>query len=316
MNEKMLDIAVIGLGGAGGNIIAELYKSVGSQLKDVEFAALNTDVQALNILSEAGFPDEYIYQIGERATRGLGAGSVPDVGKSAAQEDIDILRKIIADKDLVMVITGLGGGTGSGVAPVLLEEIKNEEILSLCWTVMPFEYEGAKRNKIAKKALKEIDAVTDSYVVIANDAPESLIFKDGMDEINDKISSGTQIILEVLSNPSLINLDFADFTTVLENGSKSLFNSASFDGNKRDQKVTKELLKFSLQPAASPKKVKRAMIFISGGSDMRKDELKTITDGIRKRLNDDALVVMGVSVTNDKESLDAVFLGTTGEKEK
>lgn len=314
MQEKLLKITVLGVGGCGCNILADIYKDLSSFKDKVDFHALNTDVQALNLITESKqFPKELTYQIGERTTKGMGAGSKPDVGKSAAQEDIELIRSLIAEKDLIIIITGLGGGSGSGATPVILKEAKELGILTLVFAIMPSDYEGLQRNKIAKDALKEIKESSDTFITIHNDASESLIFKDALDEINSAISMGIQVILDVIISASIINLDFADFITIVKNGSKGYFSYASFDGDKRDEKVVKELARTALQPKTTLKKVQKAVMFIRGGSDMRKDEIKTVVGGLRDKLAEDSLVIMGVTLKENKTSLDAVFLGVTGD---
>ena len=317
MQEKLLKISVLGVGGCGNNILADIYKDLSNFKDKVDFYALNTDVQALNLIIDTKqFPKELAYQIGERTTKGMGAGSKPDVGKSAAQEDIELIRTLITGKDLLIIITGIGGGTGSGVTPEVLREAKELDVLTIVFTIKPSDYEGLQRNKIAKDALKEIKEMSDTFITIHNDASESLIFKDSLDEINSAVSMGIQVILDVITNPSVINLDFADFTTIVKNGSKGYFSYASFDGDKRDERVVKELARTALQPKTTLKRVRKAVMFVRGGSDMRKDEIKTVVGGLRDKLADDSLVIMGVALKENKTSLDAVFLGVTGDKDE
>ena len=316
MKEKLIKVGVLGIGGCGGNILSDIFNDLKDLGLNIDFSILNTDVQALHAsMQEKGFPKEFIHQIGERSTGGLGAGSNPEVGRSAAQEDIELIRNLIADKDLILTITGLGGGTGSGAIPIILNETKDKGILTLCWFVMPGDFEAYKRNQIAKHALKEIDSLADSYIVISNDATESIIFKDSMEEINKTISLSIQIVLEVLMRSALINLDFADFTTILKNGGRGLFAFGSYDGENRGEKVVKDLTKMALQPNANMKKIQKAIVFVRGGADMRKDELKGIASSVQKKLSEDALVILGVALREGKQALEAVFLGTMGSKD-
>lgn len=315
MKEKLIKVGVLGIGGCGGNILSDIYPSLQDLGLNIDFSILNTDVQALYAsMQDKGFPKEFIHQIGERSTGGLGAGSNPEVGKSAAQEDIELIRKLIADKDLIITITGLGGGTGSGAIPIILNETRDKGVLTLGWFVMPGDFEAYKRNQIAKQALKEIDSLADSYIVISNDATESIIFKDSMEEINKTISLSIQIVLEVLMKSELVNLDFADFRTILRDGGRGLFSFGSYDGENRGERVVKDLVKLALQPNANMKKVQKAIVFVRGGSDMRKDELKGIASSVQKKLSEDALVILGVALREGKQSLEAVFLGTMGTK--
>ncbi len=320
MQEKILNVAVLGLGGCGGNVLASVFNKLrkqvdqdGKYIDHLDFTIINTDVQALNgHKTNEDFPEDGLFQIGERATRGLGAGSDPDVGRVAALEDVIRIRQLIEDKDLVIAIVGLGGGTGSGITPVILDECVKMGIMTLTWSIIPFEYEGPKRNRIANKTLLQIERLTNSYVLVSNDAPESLTFKEGVEEINDVVSKGVHLMLEVLATPTMINLDFADFTTVLGDGYRTMFSYSSHDGSKRAERIGKELLEMKLQPGINLKRINKAVVFIRGGLDMRKDEIKIIMDITRKRLDKNALVLMGVAIKEDKDSIDAMVLGTTG----
>lgn len=312
MEQKSIQVSVLGIGGCGGNILADVYADLKDSTTPITYRIMNTDVQALSFVMDRGFPKDFLTQIGGNATRGLGAGSNPDVGRSAAQEDITEIRSLVTGKDLVIVITGLGGGTGSGATPVILKEAKEANALTMCCCVMPYSFESAARNSIAKKALKEIAETCDAYLAVSNDAAESLVFKDVIKEINSSVSQGIQVTLDVLLNASLVNLDFADFTTVIKNGGKTYFSYACFDGDKRDEKIVKELTRLKLYPGASLKKIQRAVIFVRGGSDMRKEELKTIVNSIQEKLSEDVLVLMGVSVKESKSTIEAAFVGVVG----
>jgi cell division protein FtsZ len=306
---------VIGVGGAGGNIVGSICGALQKKNLPAEFSVLNTDVQALDSLIErSSLNPEISKQIGKRSTNGLGAGSIPDIGAAAAKEDVETIRNLVKDKDLVMVVAGMGGGTGSGATPILMHEAREAGALTICWMVIPFTCEGVKRTKIAKIAQKEAEKEADAFVVIANDVVENLVFKDAMENINSTIGNGIEVILQVLLDSSLINLDFADFKTVLKDGGRALFSYASHDGERRADKVSSDLLKFSLQPATNVKKIKQSIVFIRGGSDMRRDEIEKISSSIQHRLDEEALIVMGVSVGNEKSSLDTVFFGTMADK--
>ena len=306
---------IIGIGGAGGNIVGSVCKVLKSRNVPAEYAILNTDVQAHGAITKRHNLDPAIAkQIGKRSTAGLGAGSVPEIGMAAAKEDIELIRGLVEDRDLVMVVVGMGGGTGSGAAPILMHEAREGGALTICWMVMPFTCEGAKRGKIAKAAQKQAEAEADAHVVVANDVVENLVFKDAMENINATIGRGIEVMIQVLLDPSLINLDFADFRTVLKDGGRALFSYASHDGEKRADKVANDLLKFSLQPATNTRKIRQSIIFIRGGSDMRRDEIEGISSAVQRKLNEDALILMGVSVGEEKGPLDTVFFGTMAEK--
>lgn len=314
MKEKLLKASVIGVGGCGGNVLSSVYQDLKELGLPVEFSILNTDVQALSVLvKDKQFPQNRIFQIGERSTGGLGAGSNPNVGEASAKEDVELIRTLVTDRDLVLVLVGLGGGTGSGAIPIILKEAKDAGSLTLCWCIVPALYEGPSRNRIAKTALKSTDELSDSYIVISNDAPQSVLFMDGIKEVNEVVSTSIQIILEILMLSSLVNIDFADFTTVVRNGGKMLFSFARFDGDKRSEHVVKELTKFSLQPHVVTKKISKSLVFIKGGSDMRRDELSFVVDNVRSKLSDDVLIILGVATKEEKAPLSAVFLGTVGK---
>ena len=306
---------IIGIGGAGGNIVGSVCGALKGKNLPSEFAILNTDVQALGALTKRhGLDPAIAQQIGKRSTGGLGAGSIPEIGMAAAKEDIGLIRSLVAGRDLVMVVVGEGGGTGSGAAPILMHEARAAGALTIGWLVMPFTCEGAKRNKIAKTAQKAAEKEADSFVVVANDVVGDLVFKDAMENINSTIGQGIEVMIQVLLDPSLINLDFADFRTVLKGGGRALFSYASYDGEKRADRVSDNLLKFSLQPATNARKIHQSIVFIRGGSDMRRDEIEGVSSAIQRRLDENALILMGVSVGDEKGPLDAVFFGTVAEK--
>jgi cell division protein FtsZ len=311
----MVKTSIIGVGGAGANIVGAICGAFKGKGLPAEFAVLNTDTQALgSIVERHGLDPAISHQIGKRSTNGLGAGSVPEIGAAAAKEDIALMRSLVQGRDLVMAVVGMGGGTGSGASPILMHEAREAGALTVCWMVMPFSCEGAKRAKIARAAQKEAEAESDAHVVVANDVVEDLVFKDAMANINSTIGRGIEVMIQVLLDPSLINLDFADFRTVLKAGGRALFSFAGYDGERRAGKVSDDLLKFSLQPATNTKRIRQCIIFIRGGSDMRRDEIEGVSTAVQKKLDEDALMLMGVSVGAEKGPLEAVFFGTMAEK--
>ena len=212
-NYQVCKIKVIGVGGGGNNAVKRM-KLAG--VKSAEFIAVNTDKQDL-ILSNA----DKLVQIGEKLTKGLGAGANPEIGKKAAEESRDLIAEIVKDTDLLFITCGMGGGTGTGATPIIAEVAKEMGILTVAVVTRPFLFEGAKRADNAQKGINELKKHVDTLVVIPNEKLVGLIPKGGklMDAFkvaDDTLRQGIQGISDLIVNPGLINLDFADVKTIMQ----------------------------------------------------------------------------------------------------
>ncbi|KJR42442.1 cell division protein FtsZ, partial [Candidatus Magnetoovum chiemensis] len=210
--EGKANIKVVGVGGAGGNAINTM---ISSNMKNVDFIAVNTDLQVLN----ASLAAKKI-QIGEKITRGLGAGSNPHVGRDSAHEDADKIREILEGSDMVFITAGMGGGTGTGAAPVIAEISRELDILTVAVVTKPFFYEGRKRLSNAASGVKELNDFVDTIIVIPNDKIQLVVEKGtsllkSFEVANNVLKDAVQGITDLIMVPGLINLDFADVKTIM-----------------------------------------------------------------------------------------------------
>jgi cell division protein FtsZ len=212
-------IKVFGIGGGGSNAVNRMYLD---GIEGVELFAINTDIQHLTSLS---VPNKI--QIGEKVTRGLGAGARPEVGEQAALEDIDKIKDVLRNTDMLFLAVGLGGGTGTGAAPVIAETAKEMGILTVAVVTKPFNFEGQKRMQVALEGLEKLKEVVDTYIVINNQklvevAEKNFSIKDAFKMVDDVLSKAVRGITSIVVTPALINVDFADVRTVMERGGLAL----------------------------------------------------------------------------------------------
>ena len=302
-------VKVFGVGGAGGNTISRM-KEIG--IKGGEFIAVNTDAQDL-LYSDA----DYKILIGKELTLGLGAGSNPKIGEEAAHESEQEIRKRLANCDMVFITCGLGGGTGTGAAPVIASLSKKQGALTIGVVTLPFTIEGKKRIENAEYGLERMEAVVDTLIVIPNDklleiAPElplQTAFKVA-DEILTNAVKGTT---ELVTKAGLVNLDFADVRAVMSNGGVSLMGMGEADSANRAQEavekaITNPLLDVDITGA------KGALINVIGGPSMSLDEAKLVVETISSKLDDGANVIWGAQLANDMKDTIRVMLVVTGVK--
>jgi len=309
------NIKVVGLGGSGCNTVSRLY-AMG--IKDVELIAMNTDAQSL-LLTKA----HKKIILGRKLCRGLGAGNNPTLGKEAAKESAEEIRKAIEDADLLFITCGLGGGTGTGSIPVVSEIAKEMGILTVNVVTFPFTAEGLKRRKNAEKAFNEIMKISDTVIRIRNDKllelvpdlPVSQAFKYA-DEVLANTING---IVEIITKSSLVNVDFADVKSILENGGLGVVGFAEIkEGPKEDrarlvlsQALDNPLLDVSIDGA------RKALVNIIGDKSLTISEVETIIDSVRSRLHQEADLIYGAH--HDEESREGylkVWLIITGIQEE
>lgn len=287
--ETIARIKVIGVGGSGHNAI---HRMINSGLTGVEFVAINTDAQALHH-SRA---DKKV-QIGKQATRGLGAGMNPEVGRTAAEEAKEEILEVLRGADMVFVTCGLGGGTGSGAAPVVAELAKNEGILTVAVVTKPFAFEGMKRREIAEKALEELKEQVDTIIVIPNDRILQIIDKktsllDAFRTVDDVLRQGVQGIADLVTIPGLINVDFADVKSVMADAGSALMGIGKGTGENRAIEAAKAaidspLLEVSIDGA------KGVLFNITGGKDLSMYEVDEAAKIITKSVDADAKIIFG-----------------------
>ncbi len=309
LKKQTAKIKVVGIGGGGGNTLSRM-KEIG--IKGGEMIAINTDAQDL-LYANA---DQKIL-IGREITQGLGAGSNPKMGEEAAKESEQDIKKKIAGADMVFITCGLGGGTGTGAAPLVAELAKKQGALTIGVVTLPFTIEGRKRIENATYGLERLEGVVDTLILIPNDkllelAPELPLhtaFKIA-DEILTNAVKGTT---ELVTKAGLVNLDFADIKTVMVGGGVSLIGMGESDSNQRaieavDKAIENPLLDVDISDASG------ALINIIGGQDLSLDESRLIIETIRQKLSDDAKIIWGAQISEDMEKSIRVMLIVTGVK--
>ncbi len=290
--ETIARIKVIGVGGSGHNAI---HRMITAGLSGVEFVAVNTDAQALHH-SKA---DRKV-QIGRQATRGLGAGMNPDMGRTAAEENKEEILEVLQGSDMVFVTCGLGGGTGTGAAPVVAELAKKEGILTVAVVTKPFAFEGAKRRELAEKGLEELKENVDTIIVIPNDRILQIIDKktsllDAFRTVDDVLRQGVQGIADLVTTPGLINVDFADVKSVMSDSGSALMGIGKGSGENRaieaaKQAIDSPLLEVSIDGA-------RGVLFnITGGKDLGMYEVDEAAKIITKSVDSDAKIIFGAVI--------------------
>ncbi|MCK5043499.1 cell division protein FtsZ [Candidatus Pacearchaeota archaeon] len=309
LKQQSAKIKVIGVGGGGGNSLSRM-KEVG--IKGGELIAINTDAQDLLYANV----DQKIL-IGKELTQGLGAGSNPKVGEEAAKESESEIKKKISGSDMIFITCGMGGGTGTGGAPVVAALAKKQGALTIGVVTLPFTIEGRKRIENAMEGLEKMESVVDTLIVIPNDkllelAPELPLhtaFKIS-DEILTNAVKGTT---ELVTTSGLVNLDFADIKTIMINGGVSLIGMGESDSAQRaieavEKAIQNPLLDVDISNAAG------ALVNIVGGPDMSLDECKTIIEEIGNRLSPDAKLIWGAQISDDMDKSLRVLLIVTGVK--
>lgn len=262
-------ILVIGVGGGGCNAIRSMIQS---ELKGVEFVAVNTDVQALNRI------DAQRIQIGSAVSRGLGAGANPDVGRRSAIEDMDKIRTVVIGADMVFVTAGMGGGTGTGAAPVIAQVAREAGILTVAVVTTPFGFEGPKRGRNAEEGLRELRRYTDTLIVIPNDRLESVVDRgtpliDAFKKADDVLRQGVQGISDIITRPGLINLDFADVKTTMSNMGRAVMGIGTATGPNRAREAAEKAINSPLLEDSSIRGARGILVNFRGGSNMTLNEI-------------------------------------------
>ena len=282
-------IKVIGVGGGGGNAVNRMIEA---GIKGVEFIVANTDVQALNA-SKAPIK----IQLGSKLTRGLGAGANPDVGRDAALEDHEKLLDVLEGSDMVFVTTGLGGGTGTGAAPVVASLAIELGALTVAVVTKPFGVEGKKRMAQAERGLAELRGCVDTIITIPNsklrDVEERITIKNAFFRADEILLQAVQGITDLITTPGMINLDFADVTTVMKNRGVALMGIGSAKGEDAASKAMRAALDYKLLEEDSIKGAKGAIINVTGSEDMPLGEVEDAIRIIEEEADDNADIIWG-----------------------
>ncbi|MET0923247.1 MAG: cell division protein FtsZ [Xanthobacteraceae bacterium] len=302
-------ITVFGTGGAGGNAVNNM---IASGLQGVDFVVANTDAQALT-MSKA----ERIIQMGVQVTEGLGAGSQPEVGRAAAEEVIDEIRDHLQGAHMVFVTAGMGGGTGTGAAPVVARLAKEAGILTVGVVTKPFHFEGVRRMRVAENGIAELHKVVDTLLIIPNQnlfrvANEKTTFADAFAMADQVLYSGVACITDLMVKEGLINLDFADVRAVMREMGKAMMGTGEASGEKRALSAAEAAIANPLIDDASMKGAKGLLISITGGKDLTLYEVDEAATRIREEVDQDANIIVGATFDESLEGLIRVSVVATG----
>ncbi len=291
-HDDFAKIKVVGVGGGGNNAVNRM---ISAGIKGVEFYAFNTDRQAL----KSSLADNKI-QIGEKVTKGLGAGANPDVGQESAEESIDEIKESLKDTDMVFITAGMGGGTGTGAAPVIAEIAKELGILTVGVVTKPFAFEGMKRSKSATRGISALKDKVDTLVIIPNDrllsiADKKTSFSEAFEMADEILKQGIQGISDLISVPNLINLDFADVKTIMQDKGIAHMGIGIASGDDRATEAAKlainsPLLETSIEGAKS------VLLNITAGNDLGIFEVNEAADLIRECVDEDANIIFGAGI--------------------
>ena len=289
-------IKVIGVGGGGGNAVEHMVRE---RIEGVEFFAVNTDAQALRKTAVG-----QTIQIGSGITKGLGAGANPEVGRNAADEDREALRAALDGADMVFIAAGMGGGTGTGAAPVVAEVAKDLGILTVAVVTKPFNFEGKKRMAFAEQGITELSKHVDSLITIPNDKLLKVLGRgisllDAFGAANDVLKGAVQGIAELITRPGLMNVDFADVRTVMSEMGYAMMGSGVASGEDRAEEAAEMAISSPLLEDIDLSGARGVLVNITAGFDLRLDEFETVGNTIRAFASDNATVVIGTSLDPD-----------------
>lgn len=288
-------IKVIGVGGGGGNAVNRMIEE---NVKGVEFIAANTDVQALKN-SKA----ETVIQLGPKYTRGLGAGSQPEVGEKAAEESEDAIRDSLQGADMIFITAGMGGGTGTGAAPIVAKLAKEIGALTVGVVTRPFTFEGPKRGRFAAEGIAKLKENVDTLLIISNNRLLEVVDKktpmlEAFREADNVLRQGVQGISDLITAPGYVNLDFADVKTVMENQGTALMGIGVASGEERVIEATKKAISSPLLET-SIDGAEQVLLNITGGLDMTLFEAQDASDIVASAATGDVNIILGTSINED-----------------
>jgi cell division protein FtsZ len=286
-------IKVLGIGGGGGNAVAHMVRT---GIEGVDFICANTDAQALkNVKVKTGL------QIGCNITKGLGAGANPEVGRQAAMEDRDRIQAVIEGADMLFITTGLGGGTGTGAAPVVAQLAKEMGILTVAIVTKPFTMEGAKRMRVAEQGIAELTRFVDSLITIPNEkllsvlGPQTTLL-DAFRAANEVLQGAVQGIAELITRPGLINVDFADVRTVMSEMGMAMMGSGVASGQDRARLAAEAAISSPLLEDINLSGAKGILVNVTAGADLSIGEYQEVGDTVKQFASDDATVKIGTVI--------------------
>lgn len=307
-NDTGAAIKVIGVGGAGGNAVNRM---IAEDVKGVEFIAANTDVQALSNSNA-----ETKIQLGNKLTRGLGAGATPEIGQKAAEESEEQIQQALQGADMIFVTCGMGGGTGTGAAPVVAKIAKDMGALTVGVVTRPFTFEGPRRAKNAAEGIANLKEHVDTLVIIANNRLLEIVDKktpmmEAFHAADNVLRQGVQGISDLITSPGFVNLDFADVKTVMANQGSALMGIGTANGENRTIEATKKAISSPLLEV-SIAGAKQVLLNITGGPDLSLFEAQDASEIVAQAASGDVNIIFGTSINEDLGDSVVVTVVATG----
>ncbi len=312
--DSVVSIKVIGIGGGGNNVVNRMVKG---GTKGIEFVAINTDKQALAVSSAM-----HKLQIGEKLTGGQGAGSNPEVGKKSADESRSAIEKILENTDMVFVTAGMGGGTGTGGAPVVADIAKSAGILTVGVVTKPFDFEGARRMAQAEAGIEDLRAKVDSLVIIPNErlklaTDQKITFANAFEIADDVLKQAVESISDLIKNTGFINLDFADVTAVMKDAGYAHMGVGHAEGKNKAEDaarmaISSPLLETSIEGATG------VLVNVTGSMDIGLDEVETAANLVKNAAHPNANIIFGATFDDslkDEMRVTVIATGFTDDKD-
>lgn len=302
-------ITIFGVGGAGGNAVNNMIRS---KLEGVEFVAANTDAQALtNSLAQNKI------QLGLKVTKGLGAGSFPDRGRAAAEENVDEISQFLEGSNMVFIAAGMGGGTGTGGAPVIAKLARERDILTVGVVTKPFHFEGKYRMEIAEAGIEELKKHVDTLIVIPNQnlfriANEHTTFESAFKMADDVLQAGVRGVTDLITMPGLVNLDFADIRTIMTKMGKAMMGTGEAEGENRAIIACEAAVSNPLLDDISIKGAKGVLVNMTGGPDMTLFEADMAVNAIKKEVDPNANIIFGSAFNENMKGKIRISVVATG----
>ncbi|MFL0796818.1 MAG: cell division protein FtsZ [Cellvibrionaceae bacterium] len=302
-------IKVFGVGGGGGNAVKHM---ISNQVEGVDFICANTDAQALKNIGEGS-----VLQLGNTITKGLGAGANPEMGRQAAIEDRDRIAEAMSGADMVFITAGMGGGTGTGAAPVVAEVARDLGILTVAVVTRPFPFEGPKRMRIAQEGIKELTEYVDSLITVPNEKLLTVLGKgatliDAFKAANDVLQDAVQGISDLIVRPGMINVDFADVRTVMSEMGMAMMGAGKGSGENRAREAAEAAIYNPLLEDVDLRGARGVLVNVTAGMDMSIGEFEEVGEIVRDLASEDATVVVGNAIDMDMVDEIRVTVVATG----
>ena len=308
-------IKVIGVGGGGGNAV---HHMISNQVDGVEFICANTDAQALNNLKA-----KTILQMGSNITKGLGAGANPEIGRQAALEDRDEIAEILSGSDMIFITAGMGGGTGTGAAPIVAEVAREMGILTVAIVTRPFPFEGKKRSAVAEQGIQQLSETVDSLITIPNEKLLDVLGKEAtlleaFKAANDVLLGAVKGIADLIMHPGMINVDFADVKTVMSEMGMAMMGTGFATGEDRAREAAESAIRSPLLEDVNLQGARGILVNITAGENLSLGEFSEVGDTVEEFASDDATVVVGTVIdpTLDDEIFVTVVATGLGSKDE